>query len=160
MDVEAIGTSPYRGLMTEFGAVLMNNESFHGKIYNTHLDPDNNAVPIIDSPHSPLTRVLAKFDTWLRQNIKGRPIFVSDNPAYDWQWISAAFDSCLMDNPFGHSARRIGDFYAGLEGDFYSTQGWKSLRKTPHTHNPVDDARGNMEALTELIRQTKEPLRR
>ena len=27
---------------------------------------------------------------------------------------------------------------------------WKWMRKTTHTHNPVDDAKGNAEALLEM----------
>jgi hypothetical protein len=151
VDVEAAGATPIHGTMTEFGAVLMNGDSYHGQIYASTLDPDNPAKPIVGRKLRPVHDVMNEFMIWLRDNIKGRPIFVSDNPAYDWQWIAAAFAICGMSNPFGHSARRIGDFYAGLERDFSRTQDWKKLRRTKHTHNPVDDARGNMEALTELI---------
>lgn len=90
------------------------------------------------------------FMEWLDQ-FKGRPIFVSDNPAYDWQFINYYFHLHLGGNPFGHSARRLGDFYAGLVGDFYHTQEWKSLRVTPHDHNPVNDAMGNLEAFERLL---------
>jgi hypothetical protein len=75
---------------------------------------------------------------------------VSDNPAYDFPWINYGFHSTLGENPFGHSARRIGDYYAGLIGDFYTPQNWKYLRKTPHDHNPVNDAMGNVEAFALL----------
>ncbi len=33
------------------------------------------------------------------------------------------------------------------------TQNFKHLRKTPHTHHPVDDAKGNAEALLTLKEQ-------
>lgn len=55
------------------------------------------------------------------------------------------------ENPFGHSGRRIADFYAGLVGDFRSTQKWKRLRQTKHDHHPVHDALGNAEALLRLL---------
>ena len=48
-------------------------------------------------------------------------------------------------NPFGYSARRIGDLYCGMNKDMNKT--WKHLRKTVHDHNPVNDAKGNAEAL-------------
>ncbi len=51
-------------------------------------------------------------------------------------------------NIFGFSARRIGDLYCGVVKD--SRAKWKHLRKTTHTHNPVDDAKGNAEALLEI----------
>ncbi|MFY9850484.1 MAG: hypothetical protein WAK83_23190 [Trebonia sp.] len=58
-------------------------------------------------------------------------------------------------NPFGHSGRRIGDFWAGLNRDWGDTQGWKRLRKTAHHHNPVNDAMGNAEAFEEILRLAK-----
>jgi hypothetical protein len=159
VDVEAAGPTPMSGTMTEFGAVLMNGESYHGKIYDGFPDPENPAKPIVGRLLRSVPDVADEFHNWLRQHVKGRLIFVSDNPAYDWQWIAAMFDFCGIDNPFGHSARRIGDFYAGLQRDFTKTQDWKRLRRTPHTHNPVDDARGNMEALTTLLEQLEADLR-
>lgn len=50
-----------------------------------------------------------------------------------------------------HSGRRIADFYAGLVGDFRSTQKWKRLRRTKHDHHPVHDALGNAEALIRML---------
>jgi hypothetical protein len=51
-------------------------------------------------------------------------------------------------NPFGYSSRRLSDLVCGIEKDLYAP--WKGLRKTPHTHDPLDDARGNAEVLLEL----------
>jgi hypothetical protein len=81
----------------------------------------------------------------------GPCIFVSDNPAFDFQWINYGFQHALGRNPFGHSARRISDFYAGLVGDFSNSQSWKRLRITRHDHNPVHDAMGNVEAFERLL---------
>ena len=153
VDVEAAGATPIRGKMTEFGAVLMNGDSYHGQLYAGTPDPENPAKPIVGRRLNPVHDIAKEFDDWLKANVKGRPIFVSDNPAYDWQWIAAMFDTVEMENPFGHSGRRISDFYAGLNRKWSETQGWKRLRRTKHTHNPVDDARGNMEALTTLLEQ-------
>jgi hypothetical protein len=51
-------------------------------------------------------------------------------------------------NVFGFSGRRIGDLYCGLVKDASKNQEWKrKYRITKHTHNPVDDAMGNAEAL-------------
>ena len=92
--------------------------------------------------------VFNDFKLWLAQF--ERPVFISDNVAYDWQWINFYFWKYFQCNPFGHSGRRISDYYAGLCGNFYKTQGWKRLRITKHTHNPVDDAMGNLEAFVRL----------
>ena len=93
------------------------------------------------------------FDKWISSVIeKGfRPLFVSDNPAYDWQFINYYFHLFLGKNPFGHSARRIGDFYAGLVGNFTDGSSWKKLRVTVHDHNPVNDAMGNLEAFERIL---------
>ncbi len=93
------------------------------------------------------------FDKWISSVVeKGfRPLFVSDNPAYDWQFIDYYFHLHLGRNPFGHSARRIGDFYAGLVGDFTNASSWKKLRVTAHDHNPVNDAMGNLEAFERIL---------
>lgn len=76
-----------------------------------------------------------------------RPTFVSDNPAFDWQFINYYFHYFGFKNQFGFSARRIGDLYAGMKGKASEASNWKHLRKTLHTHDPVDDAMGNAEAL-------------
>jgi hypothetical protein len=42
----------------------------------------------------------------------------------------------------------LGSLYKGLVQDTRKT--FKHLRKTRHTHHPVDDARGNAEALLHM----------
>lgn len=127
--------SPAVGDMTEFGAVeYKTRQTFHGRDCSQE--------------------TFEKFRLWLSRTSKGRPIFVSDNPAYDWQWINFYFWKYFGGNPFGHSARRIGDFYAGLMGDFFKSNDWKKLRVTSHDHNPVNDALGNVEAF-DALRQGK-----
>lgn len=152
VDVEARGQSPINGTMTEFGAVeFKTRQTFHGRIWEGTPDPANPAFPVVGKQiHSP-NEVMWRFATWIEMLSRDRPVFVSDNPAYDFMWIAAEFDRCGMKNPFGHSARRISDFYAGLMGDFSKTQEWKKLRVTPHDHNPVNDAMGNVEAMHRLL---------
>lgn len=139
VDVEApfgVG-SPAVGDMTEFGAVeFESRKSFHGKGCDAE--------------------TMMEFKKWI-SGFGCRPVFVSDNVAYDWQWINfyfwKHFGSEDEPNPFGHSGRRISDFYAGLRGNFRRTQDWKRWRKTPHDHNPVNDAMGNVEAFAEMLAQ-------
>jgi len=88
------------------------------------------------------------FAQWLSRYSKGRPVFFSDNPAFDWQWINWYFHMYIGKNPFGFSARRIGDLYCGMKMDVGLNSEWKRLfRKTKHDHNPVNDAKGNAEGL-------------
>ena len=97
--------------------------------------------------------VMEPFVVGLEKHAKGHPVFISDNPAYDWQFINYYFHRFLGRTPFGFSGRRIGDLYAGLVKDASKATEWKKYRVTAHTHNPADDARGNAEAL----RKFKEP---
>jgi hypothetical protein len=91
---------------------------------------------------------MIRFEQWLQKTSSGHPVFISDNPAFDWQWINYYFHQYVGRNPFGFSARRIGDLYCGMKMDASLNSEWKRLlRKTRHTHNPVDDARGNAEAV-------------
>ena len=153
VDCEAVGAAPEIGKLTEFGAVHYGSrESFHGILYDAKPDPENPAVSTIVGDKKDAVKVFTDFEAWLVKVCNGkRPIFISDNPAYDFQWINHGFWMTIGRNPFGHSGRRISDFYAGLTGNFMNTQSWKSLRVTPHDHNPVNDSMGNVEAFERIL---------
>jgi hypothetical protein len=51
-----------------------------------------------------------------------------------------------------YSSTNLGSLYKGVVRDV--TQNFKHLRKTRHTHHPVDDAKGNAEALLTLKEQS------
>lgn len=157
VDCEARGTSPVNGILTEFGAVhYKSRKTFHGKLYDGSPDPENPAVPLIGERLDTDANVASRFTAWLKEVCgNDRPIFVSDNVAYDWQWIAGMYDRAGMTNPFGHSGRRISDFWAGLQRNFGETQSWKRFRKTKHDHNPVNDAMGNVEAFEQIMRELK-----
>jgi len=162
VDCEARGTSPVHGVLTEFGAVHYDTrDTFHGRLFDATPDPANPAISIVGERIATDVDVAESFAAWLREHLGNRrPVFVSDNPAYDWQWIAGMFDRAGMDNPFGHSGRRISDFWAGLNRDWSDTQSWKQFRKTAHDHNPVHDAMGNVEAFEEIMRLAKAPEQR
>lgn len=88
------------------------------------------------------------FKDWLSEVCKDRPIFISDNNGFDWMFVCWYFHHFLGENPFGHSSQNLGSLYKGLVKDTFSN--FKHLRITPHTHHPVDDAKGNAEALLEM----------
>lgn len=159
VDCEATGPCPYpeKGwVLTEFGAVdYCTRRTFHGVLFGASPLPENPAVSKLIGEEFDAVEVFTKFEAWLSEFGRGRPIFVSDNPAFDFQWINYGFWHALNRNPFGHSGRRISDFYAGLKDDFFRTQEWKALRITPHDHNPVHDAMGNVEAFEKLLKLSK-----
>lgn len=151
VDCEAEGPCPEKGFLTEFGAVeYKTKKTFHGILWEAKPDPSNPAQSIRLGERHNEVRVMNLFKDWLSQ-FSGRSIFVSDNPAYDFQWINHKFWTTINENPFGHSGRRISDFFAGLEKDWFNTQKWKSFRVTPHDHNPVNDAMGNVEAFERIL---------
>jgi hypothetical protein len=102
--------------------------------------------PIVNEEHARMVeKALARGDDITKIN-KPRGIMVSDNPGFDFQWLNFECFNKLGYNPLGHSARRIGDLWAGLRGRRFETQGWKKFRKAPHDHTPYNDALGNAEA--------------
>lgn len=162
VDVEARGKSPFSGEMTEFGAVALNRDvtavrdTFHGKLIEATPDPENPAIPFIaaGAKRYDTHKVMSNFRKWLLQ-LGDRVVFVSDNNGYDYGWLNYYFDKAGLDNPFGHSSRRIGDFAAGLKGDYFNTSKWKKLRDTRHSHHPVEDSLGNAEAVIKLVAMSR-----
>jgi hypothetical protein len=158
LDCEARGTSPVNGTLACFGAVhYPSKETFYGKLFEYTPDPANPAVPLIGERVATDAWVGVGFATWLMKVCEGgRPVMVSDNPAYDFMWIAGMYDRAGLPNPLGHSGRRISDFWAGLKRDWDNTQQWKKLRRTRHDHNPVNDAMGNVEAFEQLMAMLKD----
>jgi len=154
VDVESDGPIPPDYSMICFGAVVVDeylNKTFYAKTkpitekYNPEVLKISGFTreqhEFFDDPKE----VMQNFQKWVEENSKGKPIFISDNPCFDWQWMNYYFHHFLGSNPFGYSGRRIADLYCGLSHDMRAQ--WKHLRKTKHDHNPVNDAVGNAEAL-------------
>jgi hypothetical protein len=91
---------------------------------------------------------MTAFLDWVTTESKGRPVFVSDNNGFDWQFINWYFHHFLGENPFGYSSVNLGSLYKGMMKKM--SLNFKHLRKTRHTHHPVDDARGNAEAMLHM----------
>jgi DNA polymerase III epsilon subunit-like protein len=158
VDVEADGPVPHLYSMVSFGAVVVEPSlalAFKGEVrpVSERWLPEALAVSGVSrEQHLRFEEpgpVMARFERWIQESSKGRPVFASDNLAFDWQWINYYFHAYLGRNPFGWSGRRIGDLYCGMLRDGYAT--WKHLRRTAHDHDPVNDARGDAEALLAMI---------
>jgi len=99
---------------------------------------------------------MADFSKWISENIKAeKKMFITDNLAFDWQWMNFYFHRFVNHNPFGHSGRRIGDIYSGYKMNLFKSSEWKKWRKAKHDHNPVNDALGNAQATLEFISKWK-----
>lgn len=158
VDVESDGPCPGVHSMICFGAVIVEpgfQRTFYAQlkpISETYI-PQALAVSGFSreqamkfpDPHD----AMLNFDIWLKKEIPDkRPIFWSDNNGYDFAFINWYFWKFLNRNPFGWSSSNIGSFYKGLKRDVYAN--FRHLRETKHTHHPVDDARGNAEALLKM----------
>lgn len=163
VDIESDGPCPGLYSMVSFGAVVVEpalNRTFYGKcrpISDTHV-PEALAVSghtreecmTFPTPEE----TMARFQAWVvehsgtrkfRGNIVPDARFVSDNNGFDWQFVNYYFHRYVGSNPFGHSSTNLGSLFKGLEKSMFAK--WKHRRKTTHTHHPVDDAKGNAEAM-------------
>jgi hypothetical protein len=166
LDVESDGPAPGLFNMISFGLVSVGDpaRSFLGEV-----------APVLDSPGVQQARdvvgisyetqrayrapdvVMREAIEWVNGITAGkRAVFWSDNPAFDWQFWNWYCHRFVGENPGGFSARRIGDLDAGRRGEPLNTSAFKKRRETAHTHNPVDDARGNAEALRWVLQQMGE----
>jgi hypothetical protein len=157
VDVESDGPIPGDYSMICFGAVVVEptlSKTFYGQLHpiSDRWLPDALAVSgftceqVLEFPDA--EPVMRQFQAWLAEHSSGRPMFISDNNGYDWQFINWYFHHFTGANPFGFSSANLGSLFKGIVRD--TTQNFKHLRKTPHTHHPVDDAKGNAEALLAL----------
>ncbi|HNF55301.1 MAG TPA: 3'-5' exoribonuclease [Leptospiraceae bacterium] len=160
VDVEADGPIPGEYSMISFGAVLVDStldKTFYGKIkpISNQFIPDALAVSNVTREetlsYSEPIIVMKEFSDWIKKNTKGQPMFISDNNGFDWMFIAYYFHRFYGSNPFGHSSTNLGSLYKGIVKDTF--QNFKHLRKTKHTHNPVDDAKGNAEALLTIVKE-------
>ena len=157
VDVESDGPIPGDYSMVCFGAVIVEPElkrTFYGRLkpVSERFVPEALAVSGFTREQTlefddPAT-VMQDFRTWLARNCHGRAFFISDNNGFDWQFINWYFHHFLDANPFGHSSTNLGSLYKGVVKDAFAN--FKHLRQTAHTHHPVDDARGNAEALLQI----------
>ena len=157
VDVEADGPIPHEYSMVCFGAVAVTPEldrTFYGEVrpISDKWVPEALAISgisrethdMFDEPEE----VMRAFAKWIEETADGRPIFISDNNGFDWQFINYYLHKYLGRNPFGFSSRRIGDLYAGMKMDPFAQ--WKHMRVTKHDHHPLNDCRGNAEALLQM----------
>ncbi|OQX04701.1 MAG: exonuclease [Thiothrix lacustris] len=160
VDIEADGPIPGDYSMVSFGAVIVEPDlqrTFYGQLkpISERWIPQALAISghsreetlTFDEP----AVVMQRFADWLKREVKGRPHFIADNNGFDWSFINWYFHHFLGDNPFGYSSTNLGSLYKGVVKDTF--QHFKHLRKTQHDHHPVNDAKGNAEALLAIKAQ-------
>ena len=154
VDIESDGPIPGKYSMISLGAIIV-NEKMDSIFYKNIKPISENFIPEAISIcgfsreetlkfEDPLNS-MEEFSKWIKQNSKGDPIFISDNNGYDYMFVCWYFHTFLGNNPFGYSSQNLGSLYKGLIKD--TSKNFKHLRITKHTHNAVDDVKGNNEAL-------------
>lgn len=170
VDVESDGPCPGTYSMIEIGAVVVSPESLEiTKTFHSKIKPITDAFvpealrvscPRYDKygrsacfvePYRDVAFVMRDLYEWLQDTRK--PLFVSDNNGFDWQFVNYYFWRFCGENPFGHSSMNLGSFYKGYVRDL--TKNFKHLRDTRHTHNALDDAMGNAEALIKIMKEIR-----
>ncbi len=157
VDVEADGPIPGDYSMISFGAVVVEpslERTFYGQIRPISKEWIPEALAVsgfsreetegFDEPEP----VMRDFAAWVGENSQGRPFFIADNNGFDWGFVNWYFHHFIGENPFGFSSSNLGSLYKGVVGDVF--QNFRHLRRTKHTHHPVDDAKGNAEALLRM----------
>ncbi len=162
VDIESDGPAPGLFSMVSFGAVIVTPEldrTFYGRtrpITDAFIAEALAVSGHTRAEHETFGRSRrrdARALRWRRigEHAGKRPIFISDNNGFDWSFINYYFHRFAGGNPFGHSSQNLGSLYKGIAKDAFAS--FKHLRKTTHTHHPVDDAKGNAEALLAIKRE-------
>lgn len=175
VDIEANGPCPGQYSMTEFGATIIDPSKdvfkmprFHCKF--TSLDGEKEDAQALlaiagerDRHEVPMDMEIDTvflgghqsgmefFKIWLQDKVEGRPLFISDNNGFDWQFINYYFWKYCNGSPFGHSSTNMGSLYKGFMKNVHWN--FKHLRKVKHTHHPVMDCLGNVQGLMEFGRE-------
>lgn len=160
VDIEADGPLPGDYSMIAVGAVLVDDAletTFYGKLRPISEQWVPSALAIsgfsreetldFDDP----AEVMQQFREWLEGIERGPCAFIADNAGFDWSFVNWYFHHFCGMNPFGHNSDDLGSLYKGVVKDM--RKNFEHLRVTRHTHNPVDDAIGNAEALLHLRNQ-------
>lgn len=160
VDIESDGPIPGDYSMLEFGAVIV-DDKLDKTFYSGKIRPISNffnpgALESIGYSRGETMmftgdpkETMEEFAHWIKKYSIDKPMFISDNNGFDWMFICWYFHHFTNKNPFGHSSTNLGSLYKGMVKTMFKN--FKHLRKTKHTHNPVDDAMGNAEAFLHMI---------
>lgn len=157
VDIESNGPIPGKYSMTSIGVVRVSDLSrtFYRELKPRGTEFDPGAVKVtghtieysLEHGEEPL-KVMQDLDAWLKENNdpnSKRIQMIADNAGFDWSFVNWYFHQYLGYNPFGWSCTSLTSLYKGYVKDM--TKSFKHLRKTKHSHNALDDAIGNAEAV-------------
>lgn len=168
VDIEADGPCPGLYSMIELGAVIVDrgvDKRYKGLATTFHryiqLDTYQSHIKTLESMNWTREKLKARanqihprqamieFRDWIMEHTGGNAVFISDNNGFDWQFVNYYFHMFLEYNPFGHSSLNMQNLYKGACQNMSAS--FKGLRETRHTHNALDDAMGNAEAMVKIV---------
>lgn len=151
-DIEADGPCP--GLFSMISFAVVPVDAFHEAFYGTLAPLSDRYVPkalavsgftreeTLSFPQAEHT--MLAFREWAQsqqERLQGqRMVLVGDNPGFDFGFLTYYCERFGFSNPFGHSARRLGDLFSGWKGNLNNTRGWQKWTRQRHTHHAKDDA--------------------
>ena len=166
VDIEADGPIPGDYSMVEIGAVKL-TENLDNTFYIDIKPMATNFMPsalesigktreeTLKFTHTP-AHAMFLFKKWIEENNKEgtRPMLFSDNNGFDFMFTHWYFVHFLGNDPFGWTSRNLQDIFRGMKMNM-KDRGFKKMRDTKHDHSPVNDAKGNSEALIKMINNLK-----
>lgn len=171
-DVETTGPDFSYHNMYQFASVpvLQDGTVLEGAVYDVDFDParghDQDTLDFLkrdlqiipetlrarETKIAPAGAMLT-FNSFVRGVLRDvgatKPLFVADNLAFDWGFIHTYFHQYLSKNPFGYAGRNIPCLSAGFYG---SRKAWEEFITEPHTHDALDDTRGNAGAFAKMLK--------
>jgi hypothetical protein len=160
IDVETDGPIPGDYSMIEIGAVLVRPPLQAAPTFRGYLAPispagDPEALKVTGRTRDEILkfpsagRTMLEFSDWVQSNNVGKHCqFISDNNGFDYMFVAWYLYHFVGTCVFRHTSTNLGSLYKGLIKNTFKN--FKHLRVTKHTHNPVDDAMGNAEALVHM----------
>ena len=160
VDIEADGPIPGDYSMISVGAVLLDESletTFYAELRPVSEQWLSSALAISGFSREDTMKfedpkpVMERFLAWVEAIDGGPHWFIADNAGFDWSFVNWYFHRFCGKNPFGWNSDDLGSLYKGLARDI--TKDFEHLRGTAHTHNALDDAKGNAEALLRMIKE-------
>ena len=160
VDIEADGPIPGKYSMISLGAVAVKppfEDNFYCEIQPTSNEYVPSALEVSGFTREETMKFntpeveMARFNAWLK-DLKLResyPVFIADNNGFDWQFVNYYLHFYEGENPFGYSSWNLNSLYKGLERNMRAK--FKKYRITKHTHNALQDAIGNAEAIHTIL---------
>jgi hypothetical protein len=168
IDIEADGPipGPTAFSMTSLGAVVVGRPelTFYRELKPISERWDPKAAEVSGLDRTKLIQegadpaaAMREFGDWIREvSAGGRPVFVGFNATFDWSFVHWYFMHFVGADPFGISGLDIKAYYMGALGKPRWSDTTKGnledrFRSTiPHTHNALDDARGQAEVFAKI----------